>query len=163
MISKHLPICENSCYLCIYLFEFVKCSFFLCVYQMFNQFHHRISLYFFFYSIRIAKNVEKERKSNSKYAIQKNHYSHIIHPAFKKRSIDELTPLEKFDLNLHRNSRHALYKQINTFLKTYEPNFSTIFVVVVPFSFPFLCAVLISKTNKTKCKFRFFSEFFFSI
>lgn len=47
-----------------------------------------------------------------------NSYSRIVHPAFRKRSIGKITPLEKFDLHLHRNSRHALYKQMNMFLKT---------------------------------------------
>ncbi|XP_031636178.1 uncharacterized protein LOC116349064 [Contarinia nasturtii] len=65
----------------------------------------------------LSENVKANRKVDSNYQRRTN-YAHIIHPAFKKRSIDELTPLEKFDLNLHRNSRHALYKQINTFLKT---------------------------------------------
>lgn len=95
----------------------------------------------FFSLFSINENV---RKPNSKYRTRTN-YAHIIHPAFKKRSIDDMTPLEKFDLKVHRNSRHALYKQINTFLKTY----------ILPHLF-FSFSVL-SETHSTKFLFRFFS------
>lgn len=65
----------------------------------------------------LTKNAKTQRQPS--HRIRQNRYSHIVHPVFKKRSIDKMTPLDKFDLNLHRNSRHVLYKQINTFLKTY--------------------------------------------
>lgn len=74
---------------------------------------------FFSSFFSLSKNVKSSKKSEIKYAPKRRNYKHFIHPAYKKRSIDELTPLQKFDLNLHRNSRHALYKQINTFLQTY--------------------------------------------
>lgn len=73
--------------------------------------HHSDCLFF-----SLAKNVKKQQ--HPYHRIRGNAYNRIVHPAFKKRSIDRMTPLEKFDLHLHRNSRHALYQQMNVFLKT---------------------------------------------
>lgn len=43
---------------------------------------------------------------------------HLIHPVFRKRSVHEMDEVDKHDLRLHRITRHALYHQMETFLKT---------------------------------------------
>lgn len=93
-------------------------SIYNCKYFFAFFFHILIFFFFICFQYSIADNVKANSKLNEKYR-QRTNYAHIIHPVFRKRSIDKMTPLDKFDLKLHRNSRHALYKQINTFLKTY--------------------------------------------
>lgn len=81
----------------------------------------KISFYipYCFHFFSLAKNVKANSAPKDRIDPGRKKFRNFIHPAFKKRSIDEkLTPLEKFDLNLHRQSRHALYRQLETFLQT---------------------------------------------
>lgn len=67
----------------------------------------------------LQKSQRKEESIKPKGRTKKN-YSHFIRPVFrKKRSIDnDWSALERIDLKLHRTTRHALYRQIDTFLKS---------------------------------------------
>lgn len=66
-----------------------------------------------------TKMAPTERKTFTKTTPRK----HLVHPVFKKRSIDKLDKLEKYDLKLHRVTRHKLYQQIEKFLKTWVCQF----------------------------------------